>query len=381
MFAPSRNPTAAFPRRDVIAFLPILLLGLPSQERRPITTESPSDRTIESIAPRAEGIAEVEVIDVHEENLTASDGAAYQQVGLRILRASGATRDKICITRAVGGVDEDGESFNARFKPYGPVRVDDFKNGCRYWIAFSSQYDGQRCPQGVVAWWPDASAPTAVEEAIRADRYADQPQYDPSTGLTHGCRVDAEKGVWRVRMERDSALLWEVELPGRRFEAGMAPGDGPKFAGEWKLIERNPRSTDFQHADPSASGWYLFAEGLCRLDEANPYGLPAGDHRMTWVLDADNGKIAAIMVSRWLDRGPMSTSGVVHYLDTRTGRLRREEQYEVLERGGIAAGAEEEKWLRKLVRTFDPGTGALKSEETYRYGSTPRGNDYIPVRK
>ena len=361
----------------------VLLLAIPSLP--PILPEASSlDRALEEIAPRAEGIAQVDVVGVREVHENFCSTETYTEIRFRILRSTGATRDIIHVMTSMTGLGPDGP---IHFEPHGPVCDDDFQNRRRYWVAFSSQYEWDRFPQGIVAWWPDERAPKVLDEAIRADRYADQPQYDPMSGLTHGYRVDKDKGVWRVRLERDGARLWEIELPGRKFEAGMVWGARPDCPCDWRLIrkrwsrELQSWTSVLEHADDNTSGWYLFAEGLCRLDDANPYGVPAGEHRITWALDADTGRTAAIWVAVRLDVGPTSTPGKVRYYDTKSGRLRREEMYEGLEHGGIAAGNEKEEWFRKLVRTFDPATGELMSEESYRHASTPHGNDFVPVRK
>ena len=45
-----------------------------------------------------------------------------------------------------------------------------------------------------------------------------------------------------------------------------------------------------------------------------------------------------------------------------------------LKKGGLAASAAEERWLRKLVRTFDPTTRQLKTEEVLRFTTAPDGS-------
>jgi hypothetical protein len=366
---------AAFSIRipSVKYLLPILLICSATQTRQPIPPPPPSlERELESLAPRAQGIAQVEVTDVHFENHTASDGSAYQEVGFRILRSSGATRDKIQIVTEPGGYLPDEPPVH-HFEPLCQVRVGDFKKRSRYWIAFSSQYDSTRYPQDLVAWWPDDRAPKVLEEAVRTDHYADKPQYDPTSGLTHGYRVDEKNGVWRVWMKRGAELLWQVELPGRRYEGRGGPEASAKYPGEWHLTRRQWSkelpywTSSLEHADANASGWHLLAEGLCPLADSNSYGLPAGDHRVTWALDADTGRTAAIFVSNRLDLGPMATPpGVVQYFDAKSGRVKREERIDWMPTGSLNAGGYDPGFLRKIVRTLDPATGEVKDEKTYR---------------
>jgi hypothetical protein len=110
---------------------------------------------------------------------------------------------------------------------------------------------------------------------------------------------------------------------------------------------------------------------------------PSAGHdagRLTQALDADTGKVAAVWVSRF-DLSPTAAPSVVQYLAPDTGAVRREERLDLLETGGLAAGAGKEQWLRKLVRTYDPKTGQLKSEETFRWTASPEGSKYVPVNK
>jgi hypothetical protein len=94
--------------------------------------------------------------------------------------------------------------------------------------------------------------------------------------------------------------------------------------------------------------------------------LSGGDHRITWTLDADSGKTAAIWISHQLDLGPTATPGVVQYLDTKSGRVKREERCDWMPTGHPDAGGRDPGYLRKVVRTFDPVTGELQEEAIYR---------------
>jgi hypothetical protein len=52
-----------------------------------------------------------------------------------------------------------------------------------------------------------------------------------------------------------------------------------------------------------------------------------------------------------------------------------------LKTGGLAAGAQQERWLGKLVRTYTPGTDELRSEEVFRWTGSPDGGSYVAVAK
>jgi hypothetical protein len=159
-------------------------------------------------------------------------------------------------------------------------------------------------------------------------------------------------------MERSGRLLWDVKLPGEKFES-------EQLEGEWQILHRDQWPSGLEHADENRSGYYLFAETVHRLEKANPYGL-------------HSELISAIWISR-LDLGPTATPSVIQYFDQRSNAVRREERYDSLERGGRAAGAEEERWYRKLVQTYDPKSGKLKKEETFRHATTPDGSKFVPV--
>lgn len=319
---------------------------------------------LEKLAPRAAGVAQVEVVEVKEVDGRPMDGPLSVDVRLRILRGTGVTPTYVGIIKALGGHQPRN---TPPFKPYGPVKFDTFKKGERYWVAFSSPYDSKRCPQGVVNSWPDKDAPKDLKEAVRTDYYVHRPLYDPESGLTFSYRAANDKKSWRVRMERDGKLLWEVDLPGEKYQDAYA---------EWRFLNRSQVPDDVEYAKDNPSGLFLFAETAHQLKDGNSYQLPAGKHRLRYALNADNGKTATIWVSRF-DRSPASTPSVVQAFDPKTGRMRREERYDLLENGGLAAGAKEEQWLRKVVRTYDPKSGKLKAEEVFR----GEGSTYVPVIK
>lgn len=352
--------------RNTISFA-LLVLLLPSCSGFPADQPLLSER-LEKLAPQAAGLAHVEVVDIKEVDSRPSDGPLYLDVRFRILGGTGIISEGVNIIKAIGGLRPPNAP---PFKPHGPVKVDTFKKGQRYWVAFCSQYDWERYPQGVIKVWPDEDAPKLLQEAIRTDHYAHKPEYDPRSGLTHSYRTITGKPGWRVRMERDGKLLWEVKLPGEKFK-------GEKFEGEWRLLNREQWPSGLGHANQNRSGWYLMAETVSLLEEMNSYQLPAKKHRLTYALDADSGKTAAIWISR-LDLAPTSTPSVTQYFDLNTGKVQREERFNLLEKGGLAVGAREERWLRKLVRTYDPNTGELKDEKVYHFTTSPEGSKYVPI--
>lgn len=333
------------------------------------------------LAPRAAGLALVEVVDLKEVDERGGCGLLYLDVQLRILRRSGVTKDSVQITLDSGsGPGPPGsESIVPRMpgpltpSPLtpSPLEPDTFTKGERYWIAFSSRYlDWERWPQGVVRCWPEKGAPEVLEQAIRSDHYSRQPQYDPRSGFTHSFDCDEKEDHWKARLSRDGTTLWEVEIPGAKFTG--------TYDGEWRLYDRSDWPHGLELADPKRSRWFLLAETKLRLENKNPYQLSPGDYRLIYVLDADTGKIASIRVSP-MRVSPMSTPAVIQYFDLDLDRVKREERFDLLQQFGIAVGASEERWYRQVVQVFDPTTGTLTDETVYRHSSTTMGSKFVPI--
>jgi hypothetical protein len=324
---------------------------------------------LEKLAPHASGIALVEVVGLKEVDGRPSDGPLCFEVSFKLLRATGTTMETTSIIKAPGG---HGPPPGPKVKPAppGPVKLDTFKKGERYWVAFSSYYGylGDY-PQGIVKTWPEKDAPKILEEAVRADVYVHRPQHDPRNGLTHSYRADKDKPGGQLRMERAGTLLWNVTLTGEKT------GGSRYSSTSWKLVHLDQWPYCLEHADRTRTNWYFFTETLVELDKANAYQLPAAKHKVVHVLDAETGKTASVRVSQ-----PTASTGdatVVHFYDMKSGKLRREERMDFLATGGKAAGAKEEAWLRRIVRTYDLLSGKLQSEEILRYA----GGSTVPVNK
>ncbi len=349
-----------------LGLLLLLLQGLQA-----VSANQPSQgEKLEKLVPHAAGVAQVEVVEIKEVDMRPGDGPLYLEVRFRILQSSGVTTETIAITMAHGGHFPPN---TPPFKPYGPIKFDTFKKGGRYWVAFCSQYDGVRCPQGIVQSWPDGHCPKLIEDAIQSDHYAHRPQYHPKSGFTHSYRTNKDKKSWQVQLEREGKRIWEAVLPGEKFK-------GDRLEGKWRLIHRDHWPSGLQYADKNGSGWYLFAESSCFLESGNAFGLPAKAYRMTCALDADTGKISATWVTI-MGLGPTSTPSVIHYFDQSTGKVRREERFDLFEIGGLTVGAKEERWYRKLVRTYDPKTNRLISEEAFRFTQSPEGSKFVPINR
>jgi hypothetical protein len=55
--------------------------------------------------------------------------------------------------------------------------------------------------------------------------------------------------------------------------------------------------------------------------------------------------------------------------DLASGKRVRERRQDSLESGGKAVGNDDERWLRRIERTFDVKTGKVVSEDYYRHGT------------
>jgi hypothetical protein len=320
------------------------LIGLTLRER------------LEKIAPRATGIAEVDVTSIEQFDKRPACGPLYLQVKFRVLRSTGKISDYVNVTLAA----DHPLSSRRPFKPYGPVKRDTFAAGERYWVAFSSKYDYQCCPQGVVEAWPEASRPDDFEEAIRIDVYHDCPEYHPESGLTQSHRAETDKS-WLAFVERDGKRLWERTMPGVIDEG---------WHNSFYVYDRE-RSTELrQTAGPK---WLLSAMTTCHLEADNPYSYPVGDARLMYAMDVETGKAEVIWVT-YPNGYPPANPGVIQFFDLTTGNVRREERY-----GPLATGNAEETRRLQLVRTFDPNAGKLQREEMLQWALGSNGGQYVPM--
>ncbi len=194
-------------------------------------------------------------------------------------------------------------------------------------------------------------------------------------------------------MERAGKLLWEVNLPDEMLK--MKRDDKQSFPREvTRLVERlNGEEPDdlglhlykgeslTAPDDENRSGWVLQVDTVAHLEAGNEYKMSEGKYPLTYMLDAATGKTNAIWVTDRLDLYPMASPAVIHYFDGKTGKVLREERHDFQKTGGLAAGAKEEKWIRITVRTYDPGTGKLMTEEICTRNPESGKSKYIPVNK
>lgn len=303
---------------------------------------------VDDFAPRAAGIALVEVAAIEEYDARPMDGEAGVRFKLKLIRGSGDVPATVTVITAYGGLRPDGSEPKPA-KPSGPVTVDALKKGQRYWFAFASNHEWEKYKQGVIGFWPETDAKAeALEVAIKADAYRWHPQYDSQTNLAYGHIL--EKGKWRVRAQRDERVLWEHEIPGTKVDSYASWGLSNSTGGE--LTVEMPKS-----------GKLLMAETSARLEKDNEFQLAAGTYWVRTGFDPETGK----RLAAWVRRPQHSHVGLVNRAyDPGTGKPKREQRFDFPQTGGKAVGSKTDAWYRKIERTFD-ATGELTKEETFRY--------------
>jgi hypothetical protein len=210
----------------------------------------------------------------------------------------------------------------------------------------------------VIGFWDEkADEAEVLAAAVREDRFAWNPQYDPESRLSHSHRTAPAKTEWTIRVHEGDALLWEKTLRGLKSERYMSWGFIPTRS--WAP---GPDETD-------DGGPFLHAESAQSLPAENEYDLPAGKYYVKHAFEAHTGRKAATWVCVFQEG---NVERVFRRYD-KQGRLRREERSDFLREGGLAAGSDQEAWLRKIVRTFDPQTGEVLPEEVFRHGQDEHG--------
>lgn len=312
--------------------------------------------------PYAAGVCLVEVVRVTELIPSVSEGLVGVNVKLRIVRGSGAIREDLCITKAA----DDPLAPAPAGKPKSPLAPNSLKKGHRYWIAFASDEDTDKYPQGVIAFWPENDPKMAklLRAATRTDHYKWHPQYDPKTGLTYGHLDEPAKRQWRLRVEKKRTILWEKVIPGTKSEGYFS----------WGLWDNG--YCGFPTEMPRC-GKFLLAETAQALAKDNEFALPAGTYLVATAYEPETGR----RLAAWVSRHHAGRVDVVHRdYEAKTGKLRCDVRFDWPTKGGRAVGAAEEKWWRKVVRTFDPATGRLRSEEVFRYDPAREGERWVKTK-
>jgi hypothetical protein len=315
-------------------------------------------KEMETLAPHAAAVGLAEVTKLREEDSRPSDGDLAMIAELRFLKSSGEVPKEIYIVKEYGGLRPPPHEVEPSPLP-GAVRPGSLINGRRYWFAFSSQYEQSsgKYPQGVINFWDeDAKEAEALAAAVREDRFAWNPQHYPVSGLTHSDFNSPEKKEWTIRVQKHGELLWETTRRGVKAKRYLSFGFIPaRSLGEPQIATADE---------------FLLAEAAVALPEDNEYDLPAEDCYVKHAYTATSGRKAATWISKLQD-GYVER---VFRMYDEEGRVRREERSDYLTEGGGAAGGETEAWLRKTVRTFDPTTGEIESEEVFRHGMDKQGN-------
>lgn len=320
----------------------------------------PAGPAAADLAPHAAGVALVEVVRVTERDTRPADGPLYDEVAFRVLRRSGETPEAIAVAKATGGHGPPP----GHTKPPPPkftVKPGALKTGQRYWVAFASRHERPAYPEGVIGFWPadDPTATKVLGDAIEADLWRWNPEYDPKTGLTCGRVVEPDKEQWRIRVEVGDKVLWVAAIPGR-------PSKRYYSWGFW-----SGGSGGFPAAVPEV-GSVLVAETARPLAAGNEFDLPAGPYYVCTTFDPLTGRRLSACVTVHQDPHSIHVQREYH---PKTGRLLREERFDWPNAGGKAVGAPNEDWYRKVARTFDPNSGKVTAEQVFRWDDTKSGDE------
>jgi hypothetical protein len=297
---------------------------------------------VEEFAQHASGVALVEVIEIENFDFRPMDGNAGVRFRLRRVRGTGEFLDEIYVTTAHGG----GRSGDSKPKLSAPLKPDSIAKGDKVWIAFASRYDLENHDQSIVGFWPEMDAKAdSLEAAVKADTYRWSPQYEPKLKLSVGRII--EKSQWRVRAEREGAIIWERVIPGTPTDSylhGLAEGAGGEI--EVKM---------------PTCGKILLTETNTNLVKGNEFGLPAGQYYINSGLDPETGKKHVT----WIREGKQVGSAIMNLAyDPDSLNPIREQRFEIGKTGGKAVGARTDVWWGKTERTFDEN-GKVTMEYVY----------------
>lgn len=324
------------------------------QPAQPAQPAEPLAQRLEKLAPHAAGIAEVEVTEIRQIDDRPSCGSLYHCIGFRIIRSTGASYLSTSILIEHGGLQppESRGTPPVKLSPrFTPVKLGVFQKGKRYWVAFSSKkdlyhysYNNERCLHGILRYWAssDKTVSKTFAEAIRTDSYAEQPQYDPKSKLTHIHRTFKEKNFVQISAYKKRKKVWTINLPGQR-----AKKDEYIEMYLWKAV---------------------WAETIEELKTANRFQLHPKKYRILYMLEPTTGKTLSIRIAQ-PHLNPIADDKhlmFIQHFNAKTNKLIYEMRITDQKTGGQAVGAKTDHWVRKTTRNYDPNTGQLKTEKTFR---------------
>lgn len=340
--------------QQLLLLILIGVAGCSETDSTAATAQNTKAAETPDVVPNAAGVCLAEVVAMTKYDHTGADGNAGLRASLRIVRSSGLFQESIDIVTKYGGLGPPGSEYPKTFP--GPVRPDSISVGKRYWFAFSSRNQWDKHPQGVIAFWQewDATVKNQLDEAIKNDRYGWSPQFEPTSGLTYGHKVDEKKKEWSIRVERNRKMLWETTLSGKR-------------SGRWRAwtVESQGNMLEIPETIRNGGAMGLLAETELTLADGNEYELPGGDYFVQHFFDLENGQRLATVVSKAMKYGDNPLAFQAY--DRTSGKKVYDRRDQVLETGGKALGGREEQWWRRTVRRFDAKTGNVASEEVFRY--------------
>lgn len=312
---------------------------------------------IESVAPHASALCLCEVTGVREIDFRPGDGPLVVEVDLDPKQKSGDIPKSLQIVKSPGGTPI--ELLGGQKEPSAPsiIQYDSLQRGKQYWLAFASKQDLKNHPQELVNWWPESTSSeisSTLREAVAKDFYGWKPQFEPDTGLTYGFRVSDDAKSWNVIVKKSGTELWTKRIDGEK--SGIFTS--------WHLFSKKS-FPDLKNADPDAGDYFLIAQTTTVLSHDNEFDVPEGKYFLRYGFVASSGKLAAAWILK-----PQSGEAMVkaRLFDISSGRPKSDAIYDSMQTGGRALGLDQDSWLRRTDREFEPFSGKLLSEKTWHSG-------------
>jgi hypothetical protein len=168
--------------------------------------DKPADAAAALNAGKA--LALIEVTAITEEDMRPADGELFDVVALKVVKSSGKTPAEIRILKGyaypqIAGAPDPGPVPPSILHPNPLVA------GQRYWLIFNTA-DKRKYPQGVVAWWPEKSAPAALDAALTAGKFGQPKVITIETSEIGGPKAGASATPSTTQAATSSAATFDV---------------------------------------------------------------------------------------------------------------------------------------------------------------------------
>ena len=301
---------------------------------------------------RADGVCLAKVVRIVEKNEMPSDGDHFQEVWIEPIHSSGRIPDWIRVIIQHGGnmplesIQELSESMKTRL-----INEQSLQPNQRHWFLFSDDYDSSKYPYRVAGWWPHRSdtVPRAIIDAIEDDQLREARIWDPTLDLL---------------------AIWQSQLPTSSISIRSANSDNQTMVPLQLSVQGEIQEVHFYHQPfsyemrwpESADMHVIHIETRRTFSASNDYNLPPTTYRVNLAFDPTNGKRIAEWIAAdqeiWLMKA-------FRQFNPENGKLTQEIRFELLEQGGLEAGADTDHWYRKTLTVYDDAGDT--SVRTYRH--------------